>query len=124
MIELPRITSTKGSLTVCEEDDLPFIPRRWYWLYDMPGGADRGAHAHRELWQVIWCLQGGFFMDLTSRDGTTSSHYMKYPWEGVVIPPGTWRDLYNFEPGTVALVAADRPYEEADYIRDFDEFMA
>ena len=124
MIELPRITSTKGSLTVCDVGALPFTPVRTYWLYDMPGGADRGAHAHRELWQAIFCLRGGFLMDLTGRDGSVSSHYMRYPWEGVVIPPGTWRDLYNFEPGSVALVFADRPYDEGDYIRDFDEFMA
>lgn len=125
MIELPRITSPKGSLTVCDVGSLPFTPVRAYWIYDVPDGAGRGGHAHRKLTQAIFCLAGGFLLNVEDRgSGSATSHYMKYPWEGILIPPGAWRDMWNFAPGTVALVFADRPYEEDDYIRSYSEFRA
>ena len=97
IIELPKITDPRGNLTVAEQlKDVPFKIRRAYWVYDVPGGESRGGHAHKRF----------------------------HPWQGLIIETGTWRTLDDFSSGAVCLVLASEPYEEDDYIYDYDEFLA
>ena len=113
----------KGNLSVFENDKtLPFPVRRVYYLYDVPGGESRGAHAHKQLEQLIVAVSGSFRMTLD--DGTLKRSFeLKRPYEALYVKPGIWRDLDDFSSGTVCLVLASRPYETEDYIRDYQEFL-
>lgn len=120
-IDFPQIVDDRGSLTYVEESDhLSFDISRVYYLYDF-SGEPRGNHAHRELEQVMIALNGG--LDVTLDDGqSTVTVRLDDPSEGLYVPPGLWRELDEFETGTVCLVLASDPYDENDYIRDYDEF--
>ncbi len=113
----------KGNLSVFENDKtLPFPVRRVYYLYDVPGGESRGAHAHKELQQLIVAVSGSFRVTLD--DGTQKRSFeLKRPYEALYVKPGIWRDLDDFSSGSVCLVLASRPYEPEDYIRDYQEFL-
>lgn len=114
----------KGNLSVFEnEKTLPFSVRRVYYLYDVPGGESRGAHAHKQLEQLIVAVSGSFRVTLD--DGTQKrSFVLKRPYEALYVKPGIWRDLDDFSSGSVCLVLASRPYETEDYIRDYEEYVA
>jgi dTDP-4-dehydrorhamnose 3,5-epimerase-like enzyme len=124
IIQLPKIQDPRGNLSFIEGGQhIPFDIKRVYYLYDVPGGADRGAHAHKQLQQFIVAMSGSF--DVVLGDGKEKrrfhldrSHY------GLYVSPMMWRDLDNFSSGSVCMVLASRHYEEADYIRDYDEFIA
>jgi hypothetical protein len=105
------------------ERDVPFAVRRVYYLYDVPGGAERGGHAHRDLQQLIVCAAGAFDLVLDDGRGRRTLR-LDRPDTGVYIPQLLWRELLHFAPGTVCMVLASRPYDEADYIRDYGEFTA
>lgn len=113
----------KGNLSVFENDKtLPFPVRRVYYLYDVPGGESRGAHAHKQLEQLIVAVSGSFRVTLD--DGTLKRSFeLKRPYEALYVKPGIWRDLDDFSSGSVCLVLASRPYETEDYIRDYQEFL-
>ena len=125
MIELDRHHSDrKGNLTVVENGKtLPFDVKRVYYLYDIPGGESRGAHAHKELEQLIIAVSGSFTVTLD--DGKCKrSFFLNRPYQGLYVKPGIWRDLDDFSAGAVCMVLASDVYKAEDYIRSYDDFVA
>lgn len=122
LITLPKIVDPRGNLTVAEGcKDVPFSVRRAYWVYDVPGGESRGGHAHRQCREFIVALSGSFTVILD--DGCrTELHVLNHPWQGLLIETGLWRTLDDFSSGAVCLVLASELFDEADYIRDYDDF--
>lgn len=122
IVELPKIIDQRGNLTFVEGGrHIPFDPKRVYYLYDVPGGAARGGHAHQRLEQFVVAANGSF--TVITDDGTTRKEfYLNRSYYGLYIPTLIWREIDNFSSGSVCLVLASRLYEEDDYIRDFDEF--
>jgi dTDP-4-dehydrorhamnose 3,5-epimerase-like enzyme len=124
MVELDRHHSDRnGNLTVVENGaTLPFDVKRVYYIYDVPGGESRGAHAHRELEQLIVAASGSFTVTLD--DGKSKrSFFLNRPYQGLYVKPGLWRDLVDFSSGAVAMVLASDVYKKEDYIRDYKEFL-
>lgn len=123
-IDLPKVSNPAGNLTAIQQnEDIPFAINRIYYLYDIPGGQERGAHGHKNLSQLIVAASGSFEVVLT--DGKeTVSYYLNRPYEGLLIKPGLWRELKNFSSGSVCLVLASEKYTEDDYLRDYEEFKA
>lgn len=123
IIELPKITDPRGNLTVAEAfTNVPFEIRRAYWVYDVPGGESRGGHAHKRLLQFVVAMSGSFTVTLDN--GHEQKKYLlNHPWEGLLIETETWRTLDDFSSGAVCLVLASEPFEEDDYIYDYDEFL-
>jgi hypothetical protein len=121
--ELRTIRDPRGNLTFVEgEADLPYSIRRAYFLYDIPGGASRGGHAHRALRQCLIALHGSF--DVVLDDGSHRHRiHLNRAHQGLVIPPMWWRELENFSSGSVCLVLASHLFDEGDYIRDFSDFQ-
>ena len=123
LIALPKIDDNRGNLSVLENDTLPFEFKRVYYLYDVPAGAERGGHAHKNLKQFIVALSGSF--DVVLKDGAEQQTIsLNKPFEGLLIHEGIWRELNNFSSGSVCLVIASAVFDEDDYIRDFEEFLA
>lgn len=123
LIELTRIYDPRGNLSVVENlRDLPFEIKRVFWIYDVPGGENRGGHAHKNLYQFIVAANGSFHVNVT--DGITNqSYFLNHPYMGVIIPPGFWASQVDFSSGAVCLVMASEYFDEEDYIRDFNEFL-
>ncbi len=123
IIELPKITDVRGNLTFAEGGNhLPFDIKRVYYLYDVPGGADRGEHAHHELEQFIVSMSGSF--DVTLSDGHDEQKFhLNRSYYGLYVCPMMWRYLDNFSSGAVCLVLASQVYTVDDYIRDKDEYL-
>lgn len=124
MVELDRHHSDrKGNLTVVENGEtLPFDVKRVYYLYDVPGGENRGSHAHKELSQLIIAASGSF--NVTLDDGKCKrTFFLNRPYQGLYVKPGMWRDLEDFSSGAVCLVLASDVYLKEDYIRDYKEFL-
>lgn len=123
IIELPKIYNNAGNITAIDndEDTLPFDVKRIYYLYDIPGGESRGAHAHKELKQLIIAAGGGF--DITLDDGNIKRTFqLSKPYYGLYMPSGLWRELNNFSSGAICLVLASEYFNEKDYIRNYNEF--
>jgi len=124
MVELEKHHSDrKGNLTIIENGfTLPFDVKRVYYLYDVPGGESRGAHAHKKLEQLIVAASGSF--NVTLNDGLEKRTFtLNRPYQGLYVKPGIWRDLKDFSSGSVCMVLASEVYESEDYIRDFDDFI-
>ena len=124
IVELDKHHSDrKGNLSVVENGrTLPFDVKRVYYLYDVPGGESRGAHAHRDLEQLIVAASGSF--KVTLDDGKSKrSFFLNRPYQGRYVKPGLWRDLEDFSSGAVCMVLASEVYDAADYIRDYQEFL-
>lgn len=113
----------KGNLTVVENGTMfPFSTKRVYYLYDVPGGASRGSHAHKTLEQLIVAVSGSFRVSLD--DGTNKkTFFLNRPYQGLYVRPGLWRDLEDFSSGAVCMVLASEVYQAEDYIRDYDAFL-
>jgi hypothetical protein len=122
LVDIPKFKELRGNLSFIEEDThLPFKIRRVYWIYDVPGGEQRGAHAFRETEELIIALSGSF--DLLLNDGINEYRYsLNRSYYGVLIPKMIWRVLDNFSTNSLGLVIASRNYSTNDYIRDFEEF--
>ena len=123
IITLPKITDPRGNLTVAEElTNVPFDIKRADWVYDVPGGESRGGHAHKRLHQLIVALSGSFHVTLDN--GIERKTYLlNHPWEGLLVDTGIWRTLDDFSSGAVCLVLASEPYEEDDYIYEYEDFL-
>ena len=122
LIDLPKIYDPRGSLTFIESTHVDFEIKRVYYLYDVPGGESRGAHAHLDLHQVLIPLTGSFEVELD--DGfIKKSFFMKSANQGLYISPMIWRDLRGFTTGSVCLALASQIYDECDYIRSYDTFL-
>ena len=123
LLELPRMQSAAGSITPVEGGrEVPFAIERVYYLYDVPGGESRGGPAHRALQQLIVSIMGSF--DIVLDDGTsTKTVRLDRAYQGLYVPRLIWRELNNFSSGGICMVLASQPYEEADYIRDYTEFL-
>lgn len=122
IIPIPKIEERRGNLSVIENDTVPFDIKRVYYLYDVPAGAERGGHAHKNLRQFLVALSGSF--DVVLKDGKNEQIItLNRPYEGLLINPGIWRELQNFSSGSLCLVIASEVYIEEDYIRNFDDFI-
>jgi dTDP-4-dehydrorhamnose 3,5-epimerase-like enzyme len=124
LIDFPVIGEPRGNLTFIEgERHIPFSIRRVYYLYDVPGGATRAAHGHRQLSQVMIAMSGSF--DVTLDDGHSKRKFhLNRSYVGLYIPPMIWRDLDNFSSGSVCMVLASEVFDESDYFRDYADFSA
>lgn len=124
IIHLPKIADSRGNLSVIEGDNhIPFEIRRVYYLYDIPGGADRGSHAHKNLHQFFVAMSGSF--DIVLSDGlNTKRFHLNRPYQGLYVCPMIWRYLDNFSSGAVCVVMASEKYDESDYIRSYEQFLA
>lgn len=120
--EFSKVCDPRGNLSFIEEGcHVPFSVKRIFYIYDVPGGATRGGHAHRINSTVLIAVAGSLDLHLT--DGTEERVYrLDRSNKGVLIPPGLWDSMHNFTTGTVVLALCSRHYEEEDYIRDFDEY--
>jgi|GEM_PF-119237 len=122
-LQLPKIHDPRGNLTFVEGGrQIPFDIRRVYYLYDVPGGSERGGHAHLNLHQFVIAMSGSF--DIVLDDGFDRKRYhLNRSYEGLYIPPMTWRELDNFSSGSVCMVLASEVYDEGDYLRNYSDFM-
>ncbi|MDD4148528.1 MAG: FdtA/QdtA family cupin domain-containing protein [Bacteroidales bacterium] len=123
IIKLPKHKNRAGNISVYENNlDLPFDVKRVFYIYDIPGGADRGAHAHKECHQFLVAASGSFEVELD--DGYNKSRIqLKHPDVGLHIPSGIWAAEVNFSSGAICLVLTSHKYEESDYIRDYTNFI-
>lgn len=123
IIHFPKIHNRAGNITPLQNGiEVPFVVKRIYYLYDIPGGEARGAHAHRHLQQLIVAASGSF--DVTIDDGKNKKTLqLNRPYYGLHLFPGMWRDISNFSSGAICLVLASEPYDELDYIRDYEDFI-
>ena len=118
----PLHRAVTGDLGILEFSNLPFEPKRIYWLSRVQDGQSRGHHAHRELRQFFVVIEGS--VDVILSDGHSEDLYtLRADGYGILLAPGLWRELKNFSLGAVLLVVCDQPFEEGDYIRDFDEYL-
>ncbi|NTV65464.1 MAG: WxcM-like domain-containing protein [Oscillochloris sp.] len=124
LVMLPKIADPRGNLTFIEgERHIPFAIKRVYYLYDVPGGAERGGHAHKQLEQLIVAMSGSFDVILDDARGKHRFH-LNRSYYGLYIPRMIWRELDNFSSGSVCMVLASEYYEEDDYYRDYHEYAA
>tara|TARA_B110000114_G_scaffold72816_1_gene77168 strand:+ start:15 stop:425 length:411 start_codon:yes stop_codon:yes gene_type:complete len=123
LIELPRIQNRSGNITTIENNiEIPFSIKRIFYLYDIPGGESRGAHAHKECHQFLIATSGSFEVQLD--DGKVKKTVMlNQPYRGLHIPPGIWASEVNFSSGAICLVMASHTYDEKDYLRDYNAFI-
>ena len=122
LLHLNQIGDRNGHITAVNNNrEIPFAVKRIFYLYDIPGGEERGAHAHKELRQLIIAASGSF--DVVLNDGNVKRTFtLNRPYQGLLVVPGIWRELNNFSSGSVCLVVASDVFQEEDYIRDFQEF--
>ena len=124
IVELPKIHEPRGNLTFIEGGrHIPFDIARVYYLYDVPGGAERGGHAHKGLRQLIIAMSGSF--DVILDDGAEKKRiHLNRSYQGLYVCEMIWRELDNFSSGSVCMVLASNRYDECDYYRDYDRFIA
>jgi hypothetical protein len=123
VVDLPKIYDARGNLTFIESGrHVQFDIKRVYYLYDVPGGAERGGHAHKELQQLIVAMSGSF--DVVLKDGEIEKRFhLNRSYYGLYVPTMLWRELDNFSSGAVCMVLASNYYSESDYYRDYNEFL-
>lgn len=123
IIELPRFLDARGNLSFVEQNNhIPFEIKRTYWIYDVPGGEERGGHAFRQNEEFIVALSGAF--DVTVDDGKQKKAFtLNRSYYGLYIPNGLWRTMENFSTNSFALEFGSTHYDKADYIRSYDEFL-
>ena len=123
LIELPKIVDPRGSITFIEgSNHIPFQIERVYYIYDVPGGSDRVAHAHKSLHQFVVAMSGSFDILLDDGDKNRRFH-LNRSYYGLYICPGMWRFMDNFSSGAVCMVLASQRFDEGDYIRHYGDFL-
>jgi hypothetical protein len=124
VVELTKVFRPEGNITIVQNGDhQPFDIKRVYYLYDVPGGSERGGHAHKALYQLIVAASGSF--DVIIDDGRNKKIIqLNRPYFGLLIVPGIWREIVNFSSGAICLVLASEKYNEFDYIREYSDFKA
>lgn len=122
IINLPKVVDPRGNLSFFENsNEIPFDIRRTYWIYDVPGGEIRGSHAFKESYEFIISLSGSF--DVLLNDGEKTTKFsLNRSYYGLYVPNLLWRSIENFSTNSLALIVSSIPYDEKDYIRDFEEF--
>ena len=123
IIELPRLKNRAGNITVVNNNDnIPFEVKRVFYIYDIPGGEDRGAHSHKNCHQFLVAVSGSFEVEMN--DGTNKRTItLNRPYYGLYIPNGLWREMNNFSTNSLALVLSSTEFSEDDYIRDYAAFL-
>jgi uncharacterized RmlC-like cupin family protein len=124
LVHLPVVADPQGNLAFAEaEENVPFPIARVYYVYDIPASAKRGGHAHSQLEQVVFCLAGA--MEMVVEDGRDCRTFrLQDPREGLYLPPMVWQDIGGFAEGTVYMVLASARFDESEYIRDHDAYLA
>ena len=124
IVDLPKIADPRGNLTFIEgRRHVPFDIARVYYLYDVPGGSERGGHAHKALHQLIVAMSGSFDVVLDDGRGGKQRFHLNRSYHGLYVCPMIWRELDNFSSGSVCMVLASNVYDEADYYRDYGEYQ-
>lgn len=123
IIELPKFLDARGNLSFAENfKQIPFEIKRTYWLYDVPGGESRGGHAYKENEEFVIALSGAF--NVIVDDGKQKKTYtLNRSYYGLYIPAGLWRELENFSTNAFVLEFGSKLYDEADYVRDYEQFL-
>lgn len=123
IVDLPKISDPRGNLTFIEGgSQIPFDIKRVYYLYDVPGGSERGGHAHKALHQLIIAMAGSF--DIILDDGIEKKRiHLNRSYNGLYVCPMIWRELDNFSSGAVCMVLASNKYDENDYYRDYSQYL-
>ena len=123
LIDFPKITDPRGNLTVAQAlTDVPFAIKRAYWVYDVPAGECRGGHAHKLCKEVLIALNGSFHVTVDNGE-EQKTVLLNHPYQGLLIDTDVWRTLDDFSSGAVCLVLASEPFDEDDYIREYDDFL-
>ena len=123
VIELPKFADPRGNLSFVEQlNHIPFVIRRTYWLYDVPGGESRGGHAYKENQELIVALSGSF--DVVLDDGDKKCSFtLNRSYYGLYVPKGLWREMEYFSTNSLAMILSSTDYDANDYIRNYDEFL-
>ena len=123
IIELPKVHFKAGNMSIADGiNEVPFKVDRVFWIYDIPAGEARGAHAHSECHQFIIAASGSF--EVEADDGTEKkTFYLNRPFYGLHVPPGIWAHEFNFSAGAICLVLTSHPYDDGDYIKSYDEYL-
>ena len=124
IINLPKILDARGNLSFVENNNqIPFVIKRIYWIYDVPGGTERGGHAYKENMEFVIALSGSF--DVILDDGFSKKVYnLNRSYYGLLVPKMIWRKMENFSTNSLALVLSSTDYNEKDYVRDYDLFKS
>lgn len=123
IIQLPKFLDERGNLSFVEQEThIPFIIKRTYWLYDVPGGESRGGHAYKDNQEFIVALSGSF--DVILDDGVQKqTFHLNRSYYGLYVPKGLWREMDNFSTNSLAMILSSTDYDASDYIRNYDEFL-
>jgi len=123
IIELPKVHFKAGNMSIVDGiNEVPFKVDRVFWIYDIPAGESRGAHAHKECHQFIIAARGSF--EVEADNGTEKkTFYLNRPFYGLHVPPGIWAHEFNFSAGAICLVLTSHPYDDGDYIKSYDEYQ-
>lgn len=123
IINLPKFLDERGNLSFVEQENhVPFVIRRTYWLYDVPGGECRGGHAYKENQEFIVALSGSF--DVVLDDGSEKQVFtLNRSYYGLYVPKGLWREMENFSTNSLAMILSSTDYDATDYVRDYDQFL-
>ena len=123
IIQLPKIVDIRGNLSFIEENNhVPYSVKRAFWIYDVPGGVNRGAHAYRETEEFIVALSGSVDVVLDNGKGDIQTYHLNRSYYGLYVPKMMWRMMNNFSTNSLALVLSSTEYNESDYVFDYDEF--
>jgi len=123
LIELPKITDQRGNLSFLESSKhVPFVIKRTCWIYDVPGGETRGGHAYRKNEEFVIALSGSFDVAILDCNERVQTFSLNRSYYGLFLPKMTWREMRNFSTNSLALVLSSMPFDDGDYIRDFNEF--
>ena len=123
LIDIPKFMDLRGNLSVVDSSScLPFALKRVFYIYDIPAMCERGAHAHYQLHQFLWCVTGAVKVHTESREGCKKEFILTLPWQGLYLPPMTWASETSLTGACTYFVAASDEYNESDYIRDLELF--